>query len=158
MDGVNARLALKKAAFARGSFRSRVLGAAARPRQQHADVLPVAAILIAKQIDKVALFELDRDQDVAGGRNREQQMADRHRGRRPESEQEAQIDRVTDDAVKQRGMKLRRRQIFAEQSREDLAQPEKLEMAEHEGGQYKQAPAEERGRIEGRRKYRIVRR
>src|SRR4051812_34089396 len=100
-EGVNARLALKKTAFARGGFRRRALSAAARQWQQHADVLAVAPVLVAEQADQIAFFELDGDQDVAGGRNCEQQVARRHRGCRPEGEQEAEIDRMADDAVKQ---------------------------------------------------------
>src|SRR5262245_64890164 len=76
--------------------------AAPRQRDQHGDVLAVAAILVAEQADEVALLELDGDQDVAGGGQREQQMPRRHAGRRPEGQQQAEIDRMTDVAVEQR--------------------------------------------------------
>jgi hypothetical protein len=37
-------------------------------RKQHGDVLPIPAILIAEHPHEVALFKLDGDQDVTGGR------------------------------------------------------------------------------------------
>ena len=108
---------------------------------------PVAAILVAEHSDQVALLELDADQDVAGGRHREQQVASRHRRRRPEGEQEAQIDRMAHHPVKQRRVEFRRRQIPAEQAREHLAEAEQLEMAEHEGAGKQQRPAEQGHRL-----------
>jgi hypothetical protein len=48
---------------------------APRPRNEHGNLLPVAAILFAENIDEVALFQLDGNQNVAGGRHGEQQVA-----------------------------------------------------------------------------------
>ena len=69
---------------------------AARQRDQHRHLLAIATVLIAEQVDQIALLEPDADQDIAGGRDREQQMAGRHGRRRPEGEQEAEIERMAD--------------------------------------------------------------
>src|SRR5262245_9418036 len=38
------------------------------PRNDHRHALAVAAVLIAERVHEVALLELDRDEDVCGGR------------------------------------------------------------------------------------------
>ena len=70
--------------------------------QQHAHLLAIAAILLAEELDQIALFKLNSDQDVAGGRDGEQEVASRHRRRRPEGKQEAQVNGMTDMAIKGR--------------------------------------------------------
>ena len=51
--------------------------------------------------NEVAFLQQDADEDVAGGRGREQQMADRHRRRGPKREQKAEIDRVANESIEQ---------------------------------------------------------
>src|SRR5438445_507064 len=75
-------------------LRRRRTGLAAGQRDQHRDLLAIATILVAEQGDHVALLEPDADQDIAGGPDREQQVAGRHGGRRPEGQQEAEIERM----------------------------------------------------------------
>src|SRR5579864_1040676 len=114
-----------------GRLVARPAGAlAARQRNQHGDLLAVPAVLVAELSDEVPLFEPDADQNVARGRQRKQQMTRGHIRGGPESEQEAQIDRVSDMPVEQRRVKLRFRWLSAERAGEDLAQPEQLEMAD----------------------------
>ena len=52
--------------------------------------------------DEVALFELDRHEDVGRGHYGEQQVRHRHRRRGPEREEPAQIQRVTNQTVRAR--------------------------------------------------------
>src|SRR5687768_15658806 len=61
----------------------------------------------AEHRDKVALLELNADQDVAGRGEGEQEMALGHGRRRPERHEEAEIDRVPDHAVEGRRLELR---------------------------------------------------
>jgi hypothetical protein len=51
---------------------------APRSGNEHGNLLPVAAILFAENIDEVALFQLDGNQNVAGGCHGEQQVARGH--------------------------------------------------------------------------------
>src|SRR5581483_10703525 len=110
----------------------------ARPWDQHRHLLAIAAVLIAEQLDQVALLQMDADQNVAGGGEGEQQVADRHGGRRPEGDEEAQIDRMADLPVEQQGPEHGRRQRCTAQPGIDLAQPEQLEMIDEEGAEQHQ--------------------
>src|SRR5436305_1410609 len=71
-------------------------------RQQHNDLAAIAPVLIAELRDHVPLLEPDADEDVAGRPDREQQMAGRHHGRRPEAEQESKVQRMADVAIERR--------------------------------------------------------
>src|ERR1700722_10444089 len=121
---------------------------AARKRDQHGRALAVAAILVAELPDQVALFQLDADQDVAGDHHREQQMANAHRRRGPDGQQDAEIDRVTDMPVEQRRAEFRVRQLFAEQAREHLGKPEQLEMTDQERAGHQHDPAQPEDAVE----------
>src|SRR6266566_9789922 len=101
-----------------------IVGLASRQRKQHGYAPSIAVILVAEQSDEIALFELDADQDVASRRHCKQQVTRSHQWGRPEGEQEAQIDRMPHQPIKQRCVKFRCRQISAEQAREYLAEAE----------------------------------
>jgi len=88
----------------------------ARHWKQHSDLLAIAAVLVAEGVDHVTLFQLDRDQDVSGRRHREQQVTDGHRWRRPEGEQESEIERMAHPLVEQRCAELGLRQLLAKQA------------------------------------------
>src|SRR5215216_6559069 len=72
---------------------------ALRQRDQHRYLLAVAAVLVAEQRNEIALLQPDADQDVAGGRDGEQQMSGRHHGRRPEGNQESEVDWMPDGLI-----------------------------------------------------------
>jgi len=59
----------------------------------------IGAVLIAKDVDQIALFQLDADDDVSGCHCCEQQVSDRHRRRRPERDDEAEINRMPHEMV-----------------------------------------------------------
>ena len=44
------------------------------PGQQHRDTVFIAAIVVAEEIDQVAFFQEDADEDVGGGNRSEQKM------------------------------------------------------------------------------------
>ena len=130
--------------------------AAPRQRNKHRDLFSIAPVLVAKQPDQVALFQLDRDQDVAGGRQREQQVSGRHRRRRPEGEQEAEVDRMAHALVEQGVLKLGAGSGWPRRRATHLAQAEQLEMVDQEGAHQHQAPAEPEDAVEDQRRRRIV--
>ena len=70
-------------------------------RDEHRNTLPILRILRMLG-DEVALFELNRDQDVRRRGDREHQVRQRHGRRRPEREQQADVQRVTHDAIQPR--------------------------------------------------------
>src|SRR5437764_9246010 len=81
------------------------------PRQQHRYPLLVTAVFVAKHIDEVALLEQDADEDVGGGHASEQDMPDGHHRRRPERNNEAEIDRVPYEIIQKRRPEDRRRHL-----------------------------------------------
>ena len=80
----------------------------------------VVAIDVAVDCDEVALLEGDADEDVARGREREHEPADGHVRRRPEGHQQAQIDRVADELVDERGAEARIDRFATAPDGEDL--------------------------------------
>src|SRR5258708_31027649 len=58
-------------------------------------------------------------------------MPQRHLRRRPERNQEAEINRMTDLLVEHRRLETNRRELFALQVECDLAQSKEIEMAYH---------------------------
>ncbi len=70
-----------------------------KPWDEYWHLATVLAILIAQRRGQITLFQLQRDQDVAGCCQREEQMPRRHRGRGPKRDNEAQHERVPHDSV-----------------------------------------------------------
>ena len=79
-----------------------------------------------------ALFEPDRNQDVGAGREREQQMRDRHGRCGPECTQPADVQRVTYVAVEDRRTEGQGLVPLAGKLQPHLAQTEQVEMIEQE--------------------------
>ena len=71
-------------------------------------------------------------------------MTDRHRRRRPERDDEAEIDRVPHELVVERRAETRRRHLAAGEIVGDLMQPEQLEMVDQERAGEHDQPADER--------------
>lgn len=72
---------------------------AAWQRDEHGRVLAVAAILLAELLNQIVLLQLDAEQDVTGYQSRKEQMTCGHCRRRPNGEQDAEIDRVPHTSV-----------------------------------------------------------
>src|SRR5580704_13638870 len=85
----------------RRPVRVRRRGGGGRPpeRNQHPHLLAVTTILLAELSHQVALLEPDPEEDVAGRRDRERQVSGRHLGRRPERDDEAEVERVAHVAI-----------------------------------------------------------
>jgi hypothetical protein len=124
-----------------------------RQRQQHRHAALVVAIGVAVERDQVALFqEFHRDQDVTGGAEREQQVADAHRRRRPERDQETEHQRMAHDAVEGAGHE-RLFALFAAGTRPaavvpHLFQTEQVEMVDQERAREHQQPAQRRQSVQ----------
>jgi hypothetical protein len=100
-------------------------------------------IVIAEQLDQIALFQKDPDEDVGGGDGRKQQMSDRHERRRPEGDDEAEIDRMTHELVVERRAKHRRRWLLVRQILHHLLHAEQLEMVDQERAGEDEDPSEQ---------------
>src|SRR3954468_3001783 len=82
-------------------------------------------------------------------------MARGHDRRRPERDDEAEIDRMTDELVEQRRLEARRRRLLADEMIGHLMQSEQLEVIDDEGrGEY-QDPAHQRQRDDRHSKIRV---
>src|SRR5215813_14574262 len=68
----------------------------------HGDPPAILSVLIGIKFDHVPFLKEDTNKDVAACRHCEQQMSRSHRGGRPESDEEAQVDRVSDHLIKAR--------------------------------------------------------
>src|SRR5262249_27061507 len=94
--------------------------------------------------DEVALLQRDGDEDVEGQAGGEDQVADGHVGRRPEGDDEADVERVAHRLVEERRAEPGGRRAAALVGVPDLAQPEELEVVEEEGRDDGDQPAEVR--------------
>ena len=63
-------------------------------REQHRNLFAVLSIVVAIETNQVALFELDGDQNVGRGHDREEKMPARHPRCRPERDDESEIKRM----------------------------------------------------------------
>mgnify|MGYP006994445423 CR=1 FL=1 len=68
------------------------------------------AIFIAEHGDEITLLQHEADEDVGGGRDREQRVPYGHHRGGPERDDEAEIDRVPDEAIEKRRPEHRLRQ------------------------------------------------
>src|ERR1041384_4730414 len=71
------------------------LGFADPDRDDHRHVLLVTPVLVAVCVDQISLFKLNCDEDVCSRGDGKVEMRDRHRWRRPEGEQPAEIEWMT---------------------------------------------------------------
>src|SRR6185295_7960698 len=126
-------------ARAHGAFRTRF-----RPgkRKNHRHLAPVLLEAAAVRGGEVALLEEDADEDVAGRGDGEQQVPHRHARRRPEGDQEAEHDRVADELVEPARDERNLGVVGAAGAQPHLAQPEQVEVVDHEGRQQHDDPAE----------------
>src|SRR5579883_919186 len=79
-----------------------------RERHDHRDARAIEDVGVPETGDEIVLLELYADEDVARGRDREDQVAERHRRSRPECDDEAEIDRMSNRLVKKRRAEFRR--------------------------------------------------
>src|SRR5438477_10587024 len=109
-----------------------------RERNQHRNPAAILAILLAKESHQIALFEVNADKDVTGGRDGKEQVSARHHWRRPEGEDKSQVDRMPHEAVQRWCRKLLLAQLSATEVRINLLDAEQAEVAD-------QARADEHG-------------
>src|SRR5262245_39525632 len=95
-------------------------------------LLPVTSIGVADVLLGIALLEAQGEKDVAAHAGREQQVTGSHRGRAPENQQPAQVERVAHDLIEVRCDERWLAQRTTEERAPALAQPEQLEMIDQE--------------------------
>ena len=78
-------------------------------RNEHRRTFAVLHVALAVELHEVALLEIDRDQDVDRAPDGEHEVSRRHRGRRPECREPADVQRVTDVLVEHGCRELYRR-------------------------------------------------
>ena len=99
---------------------------AAEPRQQHRDAPAILAIL-GVHGGEIPLFQLDADQDVCRRGQRQHQSCAGHDRDRPAPQQEAEIQRMADEAIEAGRDEAGRARRHASPIGEDLPQPQHLE-------------------------------
>src|SRR5262247_3201251 len=112
-------------------------------RYEHGDALAIAPILVAELGDQIAFFQEDADKDVCGRDGGEEKVPCRHHRRRPESDDEAEIDRMPHQPVQNRRFEVRLRHGVPDQMKGHLLQPEQLEMVDQERAGQDDQPASE---------------
>src|SRR5262249_58280089 len=93
------------------------------------------------ELDEVPLVESYRDQNVGRGEDREEQVRRRHRWRRPEGEQPADVEGMPDVAVRTRSDEAERPVRLASEVEPHLPEPEQVEVVDEEGGDEDGEPA-----------------
>src|SRR2546428_2314831 len=116
----------------------RLLG---RPRHEHRDLAAVRLVPVSVSLHEVTLFELDGDEDVSHRRHGEDQVRDGHRRRRPEGDDETEIDGMADVPIEGGSPEPKRPVRLALQIHEHLPQAEEIEMVDEEGADQHDAKA-----------------
>src|ERR1700730_5912089 len=91
-EGCNRTLVKSGAAYCDGS------GLGVADGEDHGDTAAILGVFRVK-FDQVSLFKLNRDVDVSGGADGEDQVRDGHHGRCPEHQEPTHVEGVADDAV-----------------------------------------------------------
>ena len=74
----------------------------ARHRYQHRYSPTIIAVCVSVETNQIPFFELDGDNDVSSGHEREEQVTESHARRAPEGDDEPKIERVPNDFVQSR--------------------------------------------------------
>src|SRR6266700_7121207 len=119
---------------------------------QHRDASTILFVACAEMRDQISFLELDADEDISRGHDREQQMPGSHVRRRPEGEQETQHEWVTHEPVQQRRLEWVQASRGSAERVKYLTQSEQLEMVDHVRRRQRRQPADpaDRGQ-QGRR-------
>src|SRR4051794_37819803 len=118
--------------------------ASARPesREQLRYALLIGAVLLAEEGDEVAFLEHEGSHHVGGEQRGEREAVNRHHRRGPEGDQEAELHRVTHEAVDVRRLEARLGDAAPRRVSPGLAQAEELEVVDEEGREQHGRPAE----------------
>src|SRR3989475_9023723 len=96
---------------------------------------------VSVSLHEVTLFELDGGEDVSHRRHGEDQVRDSHRRRRPEGDDETEIDGMADVPIEGGSPEPKRPVRLALQIHEHLPQAEEIEMVDEEGADQHDAKA-----------------
>ena len=88
----------------------------------------ISLVPLAMEAYQITLLELQGEKDIGGRCRGEEEVSDGHRRCRPEGEEKAEHDRMTDPAIEEGGLELDRRVRLAGKGEEDLPQSEQVEV------------------------------
>ena len=94
---------------------------------EHGHLLAILGVLFVKT-NQVALLELDRNENVGGGAEGEDQMRYGHHRRCPEHQQPSYVERVADDTVHSGSAEGKAGVGDAAEIQPDLAETKQIEM------------------------------
>src|SRR5262245_9582041 len=117
-------------------------------RDQCADLAAVRQVILAVLLDEIALLEPDAHEDVAGGHDREEEVADGHVGRGPEGDEEAEHEGVADQLVRAAELEADGLVGEAAEPQPNLAEAEEVEVVDDERGGGDEEPAGEADGVE----------
>src|SRR5690242_20147306 len=98
----------------------------------------------AKFCDEITLFEPDANENIPSGRQGEDEMTKGHPRRRPECENEASVDGMSQPTIQQWRRKLGLLRYSTEETCEALRNAKELKMANEECAQKHHCPTSER--------------
>lgn len=107
-----------------------------RVGQKHRHGSLVASIRVAEYVDQVALLVAHADEDVARQQRGQEEVSRAHRGRAPQADEHAEVERVANPAIKKR----RAQDRLAHAASERLPQPEKLEVIDQVRAEKRNSP------------------
>ena len=113
----------------------------------HRDLPSIVDVLRVFRYE-IAFFELDRNKNVERCRQREEQMSHSHDRRTPEHGDPANVEWMTDYAIKQWSLKLERRLRPSLQMKPNLAQTEQVKVVDHNGREQHEHPTQAVGSVE----------
>src|SRR5438067_9800595 len=114
--------------FPYGSMSRSSLPLSQPQREQHRNLFAISAVIVAIETDQVALFELDRDENVSRGHDREEEVTGGHSRRRPEGDDEPKIKRMSHHLIQCRRFERRRLFVFTDQIIVNLLHPKEAEV------------------------------
>src|SRR5258708_81184 len=120
------------------------------PGQEQEGLAGIRSVRVAKRVDEVVFLQLDADEDIGGGCYRGEQMSNAHDRRRPEREQKAQHDGMTNQLIEALLLETDWCHGLILHEAGTLPPPEQVEMMDHERGEQEHQPAEPEQRPDDR--------
>lgn len=103
----------------------------------------VGEIVAAVLGDEVAFLDPGSEEDVGGDHDGEEEVSEGHGGRGPEGDEEAEHEGMADEFVEPDEPEADGAVGSIAEAEPDLSEAEEVEVADHEGGEEDDGPAEE---------------
>lgn len=112
-----------------------------RQGKEHGDLLAIGRVKRSVEPKQIAFFVGHAHQNVDGHADSEEQMPGAHQWDRPESDEQAEHERVADEAVEAACHEGNRLVVAPAKVEIDLPQPEEIEVIDEEGRKQRESPA-----------------